>query len=63
MRSILLEWFGNPTLEADNIWDNGKGEGNYRSDYEGEDTDNDGIGDTDLPHNGVDDFPLMDPYN
>jgi len=43
----------------DNIWDDGMGEGNYWSDYEGEDTDSDGVGDTDLPHNGVDYYPLM----
>ncbi len=44
----------------DNIWDDGKGEGNYWSDYTGEDTNDDGVGDTMLPHNGVDNYPLMD---
>jgi parallel beta-helix repeat protein len=51
-------WFG----AASNIWDNGKGEGNYWSDYEGMDLDHDGVGDTDLPHQGVDWYPLMKPY-
>ena len=47
-----------------NIWDSG-GEGNYWSDYEGLDDGSgggvagDGIGDTGLPHCGVDFYPLM----
>ena len=47
-----------------NTWDSG-GEGNYWSDYHGLDDGSgdrvagDGIGDTDLPHCGVDSYPLM----
>jgi len=58
-----------------NTWDNGNGEGNYWDSYTGSDdgsggrTANDGIGDTGIPHRGVDSYPLMnewdndDPYN
>jgi len=45
-----------------NTWDNGA-EGNYWSDYDGEDLNGDGIGDTLLPHQGVDFYPLMTPWN
>lgn len=44
-----------------NLWDNGA-EGNYWSDYTGIDTNGDGVGDTNLPHNGVDNYPLINPY-
>jgi parallel beta-helix repeat protein len=43
------------------IWDNGC-EGNYWSDYNGTDLDGDGVGDTYLPWQGVDYYPLMNPY-
>ncbi len=45
-----------------NNWDDGKGKGNYWSDYRGNDTNRDGVGDTDLPHNDVDHYPLMFIY-
>jgi parallel beta-helix repeat protein len=44
-----------------NVWDNGV-EGNFWCDYNGSDTDGDGVGDTNLPCKGVDNYPLMKPH-
>jgi parallel beta-helix repeat protein len=42
-------------------WDNGC-EGNFWDNYNGTDLDNDGVGDTFLPWNWVDNYPLMNLY-
>jgi len=47
--------------DGTNFWYDGNGEGNYWSDYEGKDKDGDGVGNTKLPHQRVDDHPLIEP--
>ena len=44
------------------VWDDGK-EGNYWSNYGGQDSNGDGIGDTAYPvsPDGMDNYPLMNP--
>ncbi len=49
------------TLDAaTNTWDNGA-EGNYWSDYNGTDSNGDGIGET--SYQGIDNYPLIDPWS
>lgn len=47
--------------DSTNIWDNGC-EGNFWSNYNGTDLDNDGVGDTNTPWENVDVYPLMNLY-
>ncbi len=51
----------NPTPRYTNFWDNGC-EGSYWSNYDGTDLDDCGVGDVNLPWEGVDNYPLMSLY-
>jgi nitrous oxidase accessory protein len=57
--TVQVESFANGTA----IWDEGW-EGNYWSDFNGTDSDHDGIGDTPyvIDSNNIDHYPLMNPY-
>lgn len=59
--------FINNTVQVDmgdsvGVWDNGA-EGNYWSDYDGQDLNGDGIGDTLLPYQGLDQYPLVEAWS
>jgi nitrous oxidase accessory protein NosD len=47
---------GTPSFQ--NTWHDGTGHGNFWLDYDGEDLDYDAVGDTLIPHNGVDQYPI-----
>jgi len=59
--SLFQVNFVNPSDKAVTTWNNGTA-GNYWDDYHGSDVNTDGIGDTNLPADGVDVKPLMQPY-
>ncbi|HYY91556.1 MAG TPA: NosD domain-containing protein [Candidatus Dormibacteraeota bacterium] len=50
------------TAGSGDTWNSPTGQGNYWTDYTGKDTNNDGIGDTLLPHRSIDNYPLMSPW-
>ncbi|MDH5788654.1 MAG: right-handed parallel beta-helix repeat-containing protein, partial [Candidatus Bathyarchaeota archaeon] len=48
--------------QSSNTWNDRASKGNYWSDYDGDDLNEDGVGDTLLPHQNVDWYPLMNPW-
>ena len=62
--NLVSDQANTPDFFSDNIWDNGF-EGNYWSDYVGEDLDNDNIGDSlhFLYGENIDNYPLMNYPN
>lgn len=59
--------FINNTIQVDmgasvGVWDNGA-EGNYWSDYDGQDMNGDGVGDTLLPYQDLDQYPLVEAWS
>jgi parallel beta-helix repeat protein len=62
--NIFLNNIGQVWSDSVNVWDNGK-EGNYWSDYPGQDLNEDGIGDTPyvIDVNNRDNYPLMGTFS
>lgn len=62
VNNFVQVFFGYPFLE--NSWDNGR-EGNFWSDYNGTDSNGDGIGDTPyvIGESNIDNYPLMAPVD
>jgi len=48
--------------QSSNTWNDNTHKGNHWSDYSGSDLNGDGIGDTLLPHQSVDWYPLINPW-
>ncbi len=68
----IINNFNQVVIQGDSwaSWDDGMGEGNYWSDYQGEDLTGNGIGDTLIPHpeedmgdgyHALDDYPIVEP--
>jgi hypothetical protein len=60
---VFKTFFQNGSRASFSIWHNSEGFGNYWDDYDGEDLDGDGTGDTNLPWADVDWHPLMREYD
>ncbi|MEM2294555.1 MAG: S8 family serine peptidase [Nitrososphaerota archaeon] len=63
LNNFINYYNGKIEINSTNIWHGRWGvSGNFWQKYAGEDANGDGIGDTNLPHEGVDSHPLMAPH-